>query len=309
MLSRRQLIAGAAVGAAVLPAARFRRPPQIPAVISTWNSGTAANAEAWKVLGNGGSSLDAVEKGINQTELDEKNTSVGYGGFPNEEGIATLDAVIMFGPTHKAGAVGAIEEIRTPISVARKVLEETTHTFLVGRDATNFAVKMGFKRQSLETENSRKAWERWKKDPKRNTFWTHDTISMLAIDRDGRITCGTSTSGLAWKVRGRVGDSPIVGSGSYCDQDIGAAGATGNGDWMMRFCPTYQAVEYMRMGLSPKEACQAALRRIAKKGVKIGGCLIAINKDGEFGAARMGYAVRTFPYAVRNVKINELRRA
>ena len=306
MLNRRELIAGAA---ALSIAARPRRKPVIPAVISTWDFGRRANAEAWKILDAGGSSLDAVEKGINDAELDADNMSVGYGGLPNEEGQVTLDAVIMYGPTHAAGAVGAIEEIRTPISVARKVMEKTKHTFLVGADATRFAEKMGFKREKLETEKCLQAWENWKKDPEHADFWNHDTISMLAIDRDGNITAGTSTSGLGFKVKGRVGDSPIVGSGCYADQDVGAAGATGNGDWMMRFCPAYQAVEYMRMGLSPGEACSAALRRIEKKGVKVGCCLIAIDKNGEFGAARIGYDVRKFPHAVRNAEVDEVRTA
>jgi N4-(beta-N-acetylglucosaminyl)-L-asparaginase len=301
MFNRRELFAAGA--AAMVP----RGAPKLPAVIATWDFGRAANAEAWKTLSAGGSALDAVEKGVNQAELDPENTSVGYGGLPNEEGETTLDAVIMWGPEHRAGAVGAIREIRTPISVARKVLEKTRHTFLVGEDATRFAERMGFARQSLETPKSRRAWEAWKKDPKRQSFWTHDTIAMLAIDREGRLCAGCSTSGLAFKLRGRVGDSPIVGAGAYCDQDVGAAGATGNGDWMMRFCPSYQAVEFMRQGLSPAEACAAALRRITRKGVEIGGCLIGLNRDGEFGAARIGYDSGKFPHAVRNDAIDEVR--
>lgn len=301
MISRRTLFGACAATVAV-------RPPRGPIVISTWSFGREANAGAWKILGAGGAALDAVEKGINQAELDPENTSVGLGGLPNEEGQVTLDAVIMDGPTHRAGAVGAIEEIAVPISVARKVMEKTRHTFLVGRAATDFAVKMGFEKRALETEKCLKIWEAWKRDPKHADFWTHDTISMLAIDGQGRISAGTSTSGLGFKVRGRVGDSPIVGSGCYVDQDVGAAGATGNGDWMMRFCPSYQAVEFMRSGLAPAAACEAALRRITRKAAKVDGALIAVNREGEVGAARIGWEARGFEFAVRSGDVDEVRK-
>jgi N4-(beta-N-acetylglucosaminyl)-L-asparaginase len=305
MITRREFMEGVAVVAGT-----FTLKPQvakaIPAVISTWGFGKRANAVAWEILAQGGSSLDAVEKGINDAELDPENTSVGFGGLPNEEGETTLDAVIMHGPRHAAGAVGCLKRIKTPISVARKVLEKTKHTFLVGDDATKFAVKMGFKEENLSTEKSKKAWEAWKADPKRSQFWNHDTIGMVAVDAKGDVTAGCSTSGLGFKIAGRVGDSPIIGSGAYCDNDLGGAAATGNGDVMMRFCPAIVAVELMRAGKSPSEACAASLARIAAKGYKAGGAMVAVNKRGEFGFAQLNYP--TFECAVRNSTVDEIRK-
>ncbi|HTF57561.1 MAG TPA: N(4)-(beta-N-acetylglucosaminyl)-L-asparaginase [Planctomycetota bacterium] len=304
MITRREFIEGVAVVAGSL-ALRKQDPGSVPAVISTWSFGRRANGIAWEILSKGGTSLDAVEKGINDAELDPKNTSVGYGGLPNEEGEVTLDAVLMHGPRHAAGAVGCLKRIKTPISVARKVLEKTKHTFLVGEDATRFAVKMGFKEENLLTEDSKKAWETWKADPKRASFWTHDTIGMVAVDAKGDVTAGCSTSGLAWKIAGRVGDSPIVGSGAYCDNEVGGAAATGNGDVMMRFCPAIVAVEMMRAGKSPSEACAASLARIAAKGYKVGGALVALSRKGEFGFAQLNYP--DFECAVRSGAVDELR--
>ncbi len=306
MITRREFMEGVAVVAGSF-ALRPQDAKAIPAVISTWSFGKRANAAAWAILEKGGSSLDAVEKGINVAELDPENTSVGYGGLPNEDGETTLDAMIMDGHRHAAGAVGCLKRIKTPISVARKVLDKTAHTFLVGDDATKFAVKMGFKEENLSTEKSKKAWETWKADPKRTTFWTHDTIGMVAIDRVGVISAGCSTSGLAFKIAGRVGDSPIVGSGAYCDNDIGGAAATGNGDVMMRFCPAVVAVELMRAGKSPSEACAASLARIAAKGYKAGGAMVALSKRGEFGFAQLNYP--DFQCAARNGTIDEIRPA
>jgi N4-(beta-N-acetylglucosaminyl)-L-asparaginase len=304
MITRREFMEGVAVVAGTITL-RPQDAKAVPAVISTWAFGKRANAVSWEILAKGGSSLDAVEKGINDAELDPENMSVGYGGLPNEEGETTLDAVLMHGPRHAAGAVGCLKRIKTPISVARKVLERTRHTFLVGDDATKFAVKMGFKEEDLSTEKSKKAWEAWKADPKRADFWTHDTIGMVAVDSKGDVTAGCSTSGLAWKVAGRVGDSPIVGSGAYCDNEVGGAAATGNGDVMMRFCPAIVAVELMRAGKSPSEACEASLARIAAKGYKAGGALVAVNKRGDFGFAQLNYA--DFQCAVRNGTIDEIR--
>lgn len=301
MITRRDLFRSSlAIG--VLPLLQDARRP---AVISTWSFGRAANAAAWEVLAAGGSALDAVERGINQAELDEENTSVGVGGLPNEEGVVTLDAMIMDGTTHRAGAVGALPEIATPISVARRVMERTRHTFLVGQDALRFAEREGFVRRNLLTERARRLWEEWRRDPQRRTFWNHDTIGMVCLDREGRIAVGCSTSGLAWKIAGRVGDSPIVGSGAYCDGAVGGAAATGNGDVMMRYCPTYQAVEFMRQGLSPAQACRAALRRLELAGDVTSACLIAMNVRGEFGAAKIGR--ESFEYCVRNEEVDEMR--
>ena len=304
MITRREFMEGVAVVAGSF-ALRPQDAKAVPAVLSTWAFGKKANAAAWEILAKGGSSLDAVEKGINDAELDPSNDSVGYGGLPNEDGEVTLDAVLMHGPRHAAGAVGCLKRIKTPISVARRVLDSTKHTFLVGDDVTKFAVKMGFKEESLTTEKSRKAWEAWKADPKRASFWNHDTIGMVAVDAKGDVTAGCSTSGLSFKIAGRVGDSPIVGSGAYCDNDIGGAAATGNGDVMMRFCPSIVAVELMRAGKSPSEACAASLARIAAKGYKAGGALIALSKSGEFGFAQLNYP--DFKCAARNGSIDELR--
>ncbi len=304
MLSRRTFMGGT-MAIAAAPAIHGRRQDAaLPAVISTWEFGKRANEAAWKILAGGGSSLDAVETGINSAELDPDNTSVGHGGLPNEDGETTLDAVIMWGPKHAAGAVGCLKRIKTPISVARKVLEKTKHTFLVGEDATRFALKMGFKEEPLGTEKSKKRWEEWKAAGKPGDFWSHDTIGMVAVDAKGNVTAGCSTSGLAFKIAGRVGDSPIIGSGAYCDNEVGGAAATGNGDVMMRFCPAIVAVELMRAGKSPSEACLESLKRIESKGYKVTACLVAVNKRGEFGAGRIGE--RAFPHAVRNSGRDEI---
>lgn len=305
MFTRREFIAttGALGGCATAsPAASL-----LPAVVSTWDFGRAANAEAWKVLEGGGSALDAVEKGVNQAELDPANLSVGFGGLPDEEGEVTNDAILFWGPKHAVGAVGCLKRVKRPISVARLVMEKTKHTLLVGDDATRFAVRFGFKEEALLTENARRRWEEWKKNPRREGFWNHDTIGMVAIDARGDLCAGTSTSGLAFKIKGRVGDVPIPGSGAYVDNDVGAVAATGNGDVMMRFAPAIMAVEFMRAGASPAEACARALRRIEDKGYRVSACLVALDKKGNFGAARIG--TRPFPHAVRNRDVDEIRRA
>lgn len=303
MITRREFMAGTTAGIVAL---NVPKRTTLPCVISTWSFGQKANADAWKILEKGGRAIDAVEKGINNAELDPANTSVGYGGLPNQEGEVTLDAVMMWGPSHAAGAVGCIKRIRRPISVARRVLEKTTHTFLVGEDATRFAVDQGFPEENLLTPDAKRTWEKWKANPKRRDFRNHDTIGMIAIDRNGDVCAGCSTSGLAWKIPGRVGDSPIVGAGAYCDNGVGGAAATGNGDVMMRFCPAFLAVELMREGASPAEACARSLSRITKKGYKTGACLIAVNRKGEFGAAKIGRS--EFPHAVRNADVDEVRK-
>jgi N4-(beta-N-acetylglucosaminyl)-L-asparaginase len=301
MLSRREFLATSAAAAAIRPSRAAG-----PAVISTWAFGKAANADAWKVLDAGGSALDAVEQGVNQAELDPENLSVGFGGLPDEEGEVTQDAIIFWGPKHAVGAVGCIKRIKRPISVARKVMEKTRHTLLVGDDATKFAVKMGFKEEALLTEKARKSWETWKNNPERSTFWNHDTIGMVAIDKNGDLCAGTSTSGLAFKIKGRVGDVSIPGAGAYVDNEVGGVAATGNGDVMMRFGLALMAVEYMRDGKPPAEACLRSLRRIEAKGYKISACLVALDKKGDFGAARIGPGM--FPHAVRNAAVDEIRK-
>lgn len=275
----------------------------LPAAIATWKFGQKATATAGKVLLEGGSSLDAVEKGINTVELDPMVNSVGYGGLPNEDGVVQLDAMIMYGPTHAAGAVASLEEIATPISVARQVMELGKPTFLVGPGARDFAVKNGFKRQDLLTLESKKKWEEWKKRKGQGTPPSHDTVGVVAIDREGRVTAGCSTSGLSFKKPGRVGDSPVIGAGAYCDNDVGGAAATGNGDLMIRFCLTFHVVELMREGLSPPEACRAALERMIKKNARTSAAIVALNKKGEFGAAQTG---EPFHYAIWNKTTDQL---
>lgn len=302
MLTRREFIASTGAAAAIRPARAAR-----PAVISTWSFGKAANAEAWKVLDSGGSALDAVEKGVNQAEMDPENLSVGFGGLPDEEGEVTNDAIVFWGPPHAAGAVGGMKRIKRPISVARKVMEQTRHTLLVGDDATRFAVRMGWKEEELLTDKARQLWEGWKRNPARATFWNHDTIGMVAIDRNGDLCAGTSTSGLAFKIKGRVGDVAIPGAGAYVDNDVGGVAATGNGDVMMRFGLALMAVEFMRAGRPPSDACLRSLQRIEAKGYKISACLVALDKKGGFGAARIGPG--EFPHAVRNATVDEIRKA
>ena len=304
MLTRREFIAtSAAAGAAVrIPSA----PATLPAVITTWDFGKAANTEAWTVLEAGGSAIDAVEKGVNQAEMDPGNTSVGFGGLPDEDGEVSNDAILFWGPPHAVGAVGGMKRIKRPISVARKVMEKTKHTLLVGDDATRFAVKMGWKEEELLTEKARKIWQAWKENPDPKGFWNHDTIGMVAVDKNGDLCAGTSTSGLAFKIKGRVGDVAIPGAGAYVDNDVGGVAATGNGDIMMRFGLALMAVEFMRAGASPRDACARSLQRIEAKGYRVQACLVALTKKGEFGAARIGFG--PFPFAIRNAGVDEVRR-
>lgn len=313
MLTRRHFVAGTLAGtfagSGLAAGCRRARGRIVPAIISTWAFGQQANAEAWQTLAAGGSALDAVERGVNQIELDPENLSVGFGGLPDEEGEVTNDAIIFWGPKHTVGAVGCLKRIKRPISVARKVMEKTRHTLLVGDDATRFAVKVGFREEQapLLTEKARRKWEQWKADPKHETSWNHDTIGMVAIDRAGDICVGTSTSGLGFKLKGRVGDVAIPGAGAYLDNDVGGVAGTGNGDVMMRFSPAIYALELMRTGLSPTEACVRSLARIEAKGYRVPAALVALNKAGEVGAARIGNPA--FPYAVRNATTDEVRNA
>jgi N4-(beta-N-acetylglucosaminyl)-L-asparaginase len=301
--TRRAVIAG---GALTLLSGGCGRGGSFPAVISTWAFGRRANEDAWAVLAAGGNALDAVEKGVNQAELDPDNPTVGYGGLPDEGGEVTNDAIIFWGPTHAAGAVGCLKRIKRPISVARKVMERTRHTLLVGDDATRFAVKVGFREEALLTEKSRRKWQEWQADPRRRDSWTHDTLGMIAVDSHGDLCVGTSTSGVAFKVPGRVGDVAVAGAGAYVDNDVGAVAATGDGDVMMRFSPAIYAVEQMRAGRTPADACARSLARIEDKGYRVQACLVALDKNGRFGAARIGGG--EFPYSVRNARVDEIRK-
>jgi isoaspartyl peptidase/L-asparaginase-like protein (Ntn-hydrolase superfamily) len=261
-------------------------------VISTWNHGLAANKEAWTILKDGGKALDAVEKGVRDSESDPENTTVGLGGTPDRDGNVTLDACIM-DEKGRAGSVAFLQHIENPISVARMVMEKTPHVMLVGDGALRFALENGFKKTNLLTEASKKRWEEWKKTAKYETpinIENHDTIGMLAIDKDGNISGACTTSGLGYKMHGRVGDSPIIGAGLYVDNEVGGAVATGLGELVMRTCGSFLVVENMRRGMSPEKACKAAVERIIAKhpsveDMQVG--FLALRKDGKYG----GYSI------------------
>jgi N4-(beta-N-acetylglucosaminyl)-L-asparaginase len=278
-----------------------------PVVISTWNHGIAANDAAWKVLSTNGRALDAVEQGVRVTEADPKISSVGYGGLPDRDGHVTLDACIM-DENLNGGSVACIEHIMHPVSVARMVMEKTPHVMLVGEGALQFALQNGFKKENLLTESSKQAWEKWKKE---NNYIpvgeeNHDTIGMVALDNNGKLSGACTTSGIAWKIHGRVGDSPILGDGLYVDNEVGGAASTGVGEAVMRTCGSYLVVEQMRAGKSPEEACKIAVERILHWNMKYEGLqvgYIALNKNGEVG----GYAYRKgFQYAVYADDKNQL---
>lgn len=278
-----------------------------PVAISTWWFGEMAVRRAGELLRAGGSSLDAVEEGIKVVEDDPRVTSVGYGGLPNSDGYVELDAAIMHGPTHSAGSVAALRCIKNPISVARRVMERTRHVMLVGEGALRFALECGFEKVELLTEEARRKWEEWRK--REGNAEGHDTVSLIALDRDGNLTVGCSTSGLAFKLPGRVGDSPIIGAGIYVDNDVGAAAATGVGEEILKFCGSFLIVELMRSGMSPQEACEETVRRIlAKKpeNRKIMAAFIALSRDGRWGAAAtkegFSYAIWLHPDEVRTFK-------
>ena len=207
-----------------------------PLFISTWPFGKAANEQSLRIAEQGGSVLDAVERGIHVAEADASNPSVGLGGIPNARGVVQLDACIMDGEGQRAGSVAAIEGILHPISVARRVMDETKHVMLAGEGARQFALEQGFASVELLTEERRKAWEEWRE--KQGAADNHDTIALLGLDGEGRLAGGCSTSGWGYKLPGRVGDSPIIGSGLYVDGSVGAAGATGLGENVMRYCAT-----------------------------------------------------------------------
>lgn len=267
---------------------------KLPIILSTWSHGIGANAESMKVLELGGSVVDAVEKGVMIPEGDPKNHSVGLGGYPDITGKVTLDASIM-GPDGNAGGVCFLENIVHPVSVARKVMDDTPHILLSGTGALKFAVENGFKEENLLTEAALKDWkkllERKNKTPEIN--WEekhnelHDTIGLLAIDNNKEMAGACTTSGLAGKLRGRVGDSPIIGAGLYVDNEVGAATATGMGELVMKTLGSFLVVEMMRNGVSAQQACEKAIKRIVDKvpdhkKYQIG--LLALSKTGEIGA-------------------------
>ena len=268
----------------------------VPKIISTWNFGIKANEVAWKLLSNGRNSLDAVEQGVRLIEDDPSITRIGYGGLPDEDMKVTLDACIMDWRGN-CGSVGCIEHIKNPISVARKVMERTKHVMLVGDGAYEFALAQGFKEMDLLTDQSREKWLEWKESHSDN--WlpehdmddltdNHDTIGMLAIDSKGKISGAVTTSGVAWKIHGRVGDSAIIGAGLYVDGKVGAAASTGLGEANMRIVGSNLVVEAMRNGLSPQEACAAAVKRAIEVHSKV----LKADADKTFQLAYIGMNVR-----------------
>jgi N4-(beta-N-acetylglucosaminyl)-L-asparaginase len=260
-----------------------------PMVIATWGPNRKATAEAMRVLKAGKTALDAVEAGARIPEADPEDTSVGYGGLPDREGIVTLDACIM-DEKGNAGSVTFLRDIMHPISVARLVMEKTPHVILSGAGALDFALANGFKRENLLTDKAKQAWEEWKKEskyqPKINVE-RHDTIGILAIDPKNNLSGACTTSGLAYKMHGRVGDSPIIGAGLYVDNEVGGACATGLGEMVIKTVGSFLAVELMRQGATPQEACEEVIKRICARNqnyrdFQVG--VLAINKKGEHGA-------------------------
>jgi N4-(beta-N-acetylglucosaminyl)-L-asparaginase len=292
-----------------------------PIVISTWAPNVKANAEAWKVLSKGGSALDAVHTGVQVTEADPADQSVGYGGLPDRDGRVTLDSCIM--DQHgNCGSVMCLEYIMHPISVAKLVMENTPHIILVGDGALQFAVANGFKKENLLTPESEKKWKEWLKTSKYDPMTTpqglmekdkqqgrvgqlnnHDTIGMIAMDINGDLSGACTTSGLAFKMHGRVGDSPVIGAGLFVDNEIGAATATGVGEEVIRIVGSHLVVELMRQGLKPEAACKKAVERIIRKNPQKAKTLqvgfVALNKKGEYGAYSLQ---KDFTMAVRNSK-------
>lgn len=307
MITRRDLLKGIGVGvaAANMPATSSAAvdsaaAKNIPIVVSTWNFGMAANAEAWKILSNGGYALDAVEAGAKVPEADPKNQSVGLGGLPDRDGIVSLDACVM-DENGNAGAVFDLEEIVHAVSVARRVMEHSPHVNLAGPGALQFALSEGFKKENLLTDASRAAWEKWKAEhhyTPHDYIKNHDTIGILSIDSQQRMCGACTTSGLAWKYHGRVGDSPIVGAGLFVDSEVGAACSTGKGEAVVKIVGSHTVVEMMRRGATPTDACEEAIKRIAKKQPdykEFQVAFLAINKAGEAGA----FAIQKgFQYAI-----------
>jgi N4-(beta-N-acetylglucosaminyl)-L-asparaginase len=278
-----------------------------PCVVSSSN-GIKGVKLAYDRIVAGEDALDAIIAGVNLVELDPNDQSVGLGGLPNEDGVVQLDASCMHGPTRRAGAVGCLEEIATPSLVAKAVMDYTTHVLLVGEGARKFAIAMGFKPQNLLTEKSRQDWMRWKSrlNPNDNWLdhdenvkinWTHGTINMNAVTSAGDLSSVTTTSGLAWKLNGRLGDSPIHGAGQYTDNDVGSAGATGLGELNIKTCGGFLTVEFMRQGLAPQQAALKTLERMVhmtekrllddKGRPRYDMQFYAVTKDGRYGGVSM----------------------
>jgi N4-(beta-N-acetylglucosaminyl)-L-asparaginase len=307
-MNRRDLLR-VAPGLALLPRLAGAQPVkpklELPSVIATWDYGVSLCAGAQKVFASGGDLLDALEQGTRIVEDDPSVHSVGYNGLPNEDGVVQLDASIMDGRTHRSGSVGALERIKNPISVARKVMEKTRHVLLVGAGANAFAKKLGFKEQELLDPQVRREWESTRKT--KESFWRddkHDTVCAIGLDAMGNLATVVSTSGLSGKLSGRLGDSPIIGAGSYCDNDVGGAAATGIGELAIRNAASFAIVERMRAGVDPTRACQEILERIIKKHPEVKTdptaqlAFIAMTKTGQVGAAALRLQKKVFRYAL-----------
>lgn len=292
---------------------QLSKPPQSeawqPLILSTWQHGLAANQKAWQVLEESGSIIDAVEQGVKVTESDLSNLSVGLQGLPDREGIVTLDASIMKGDG-SCGSVSFVRQIKHPITLARKVMEKTPHVMLSGEGARQFAIAEGMPVQEEKlSPKAEEAYKKWKETSEYKpviNIENHDTIGMIGLDKDGNMAGSCTTSGLAYKMHGRVGDSPIIGAGLFVDEEVGAATATGMGESIIRICGSFLIVELMRQGRTPQEACEEAVKRLIAKHSDVDDIqagFLAMNKDGEYGA----YAVHPgFNFALQNRKDNSL---
>jgi N4-(beta-N-acetylglucosaminyl)-L-asparaginase len=280
-----------------------------PVVISTWDAGLEANKGAWEVLGKGGRALDAVEKGVMVTEASQ-SCCVGLSANPDRDGFVTLDACIM-DEAFNCGSVAFLERIKHPVSVARRVMEKTPHVMLVGSGAQQFAIAEGFPLEEQKlSDNAKKEYDKWLKRSEYKpviNIENHDTIGMVAMDTNGDLSGSCTTSGMGFKMRGRVGDSPIIGSGLYVDNAIGACTATGQGEDVIRIAGSHTVVELMRQGLSPQTACQKAIERIVNanpaKAKTIQVAFIALNKKGQAGAFALQ---KGFSYAIRSKNVEKL---
>jgi N4-(beta-N-acetylglucosaminyl)-L-asparaginase len=345
-MTRRTVMMGAA---ALQGGSALSRAAERNVVISSAN-GLQACERAMELLGQGSDTLDAVVAGVNLVELDPEDTSVGYGGLPNEDGVVELDASVMHGPSRRAGAVASLRNIKTPSKVAQAVMEQTDHVMLVGEGALQFARAMGFPEENLLTEKARLAWLVWKRsvrDAGGHNNWTDGldapqqgkrsslerlprdaetlawarevaarpptgTINCLGLNARGEMSGVTTTSGLAWKIAGRVGDSPIIGAGLYVDQDVGAAGSTGRGEENIRVAGAHSIVENMRHGMAPKDACLDVLKRVARNFDRDEARLrqfdlnfYALRKDGEYaGASLWNGVMRRGSFVSRQFAVN-----
>lgn len=334
MINRRKFIASSVLSSAAVLTANLSSAEKVNSsikgkavVISTWDAGLEANKAAWKILGSGGRALDAVEQGVMVTEASQ-NCCVGLGANPDRDGFVTLDACIM-DEFYNCGSVAFLERIKHPISVARRVMEKTPHVMLVGSGAQQFAIAEGFPLEEQKlSPDAQKTYENWLKKSEYKPIinienkgnhgpfapaqlesgeWNHDTIGMVAMDAKGNLSGSCTTSGMGFKMRGRLGDSPIIGAGLFVDNEIGACTATGQGEDVIRVAGSHTVVELMRQGLTPEAACKKAIERIVKikkeKAKDIQVAFIALNKKGQVGSFALH---KGFSYAVKSNDIEKL---